>query len=70
MLQFFHYFSRIVDVLGDTDRDVEKADLSQLVYLEAVLKESMRIYTIVPVLARRLDRNVQLSNTSIMLYVV
>ncbi|XP_028158646.1 cytochrome P450 4V2-like [Ostrinia furnacalis] len=53
---------KLKDVFGDSDRDVEKHDLSQLVYLEAVLKESMRMYTIVPVLARRLDRNVQLKN--------
>ncbi|XP_063834694.1 cytochrome P450 4C1-like [Ostrinia nubilalis] len=49
-------------VLGDSDRDVEKHDLSQLVYLEAVLKESLRLYPIVPVLGRRLDKNVQLKN--------
>ena len=35
--------------------------MSKLVYLEAVLKESMRIFTIVPVLARKLDRDVKLS---------
>jgi hypothetical protein len=60
--EFNFLFRRIRDVFGDSDRDVEKQDLSQLVYLEAVLKESMRMYTIVPVVARRLDRNVQLSN--------
>ncbi|XP_028162205.1 cytochrome P450 4C1-like [Ostrinia furnacalis] len=49
-------------VLGDSDRDVEKHDLSQLVYLEAVLKESLRLYPIGPVLGRRLDKNVQLKN--------
>lgn len=43
------------------DRDVEKTDLSKMVYLEAVLKESMRVFTIVPVLARKLDRDVKLS---------
>ncbi|KAL4708511.1 hypothetical protein ACJJTC_014119 [Scirpophaga incertulas] len=53
-------YQEILDVFGDSDRDVEKADISRLVYLEAVLKESMRIYTIVPVVARRLDRNLQL----------
>ncbi|XP_063834567.1 cytochrome P450 4C1-like [Ostrinia nubilalis] len=50
------------EVFGDSDRDVEKHDLSQLVYLEAVLKESLRLYPIAPVLARRLDKNVQLKN--------
>ncbi|CAD0205609.1 unnamed protein product [Chrysodeixis includens] len=55
-------FAEIQDVLGDGDRDVEKTDLSKLVYLEAVLKESMRVFTIVPVLARKLDRDVKLKN--------
>lgn len=58
---FFTYnHFRVQEVLGG-DRDVEKTDLSQLVYLEAVLKESMRVFTIVPVLARKLDRDVKLS---------
>ncbi|CAG9794826.1 unnamed protein product, partial [Diatraea saccharalis] len=54
-------FRRIEEVFGGSDRDVEKQDISKLVYLEAVLKESIRMYTIVPVLARKLDRNVSLS---------
>uniref|UniRef100_A0A2A4JSD1 Cytochrome P450 n=1 Tax=Heliothis virescens TaxID=7102 RepID=A0A2A4JSD1_HELVI len=55
-------FAEVREVLGDGDRDVEKADLSKLVYLEAVLKESMRVFTIVPVLARKLDKDVKLKN--------
>ncbi|CAH0597834.1 unnamed protein product [Chrysodeixis includens] len=55
-------FTEIQEVLGDGDRDVEKADLSKLVYLEAVLKESMRMFTITPVLARKLDKDVKLRN--------
>ncbi|XP_022123240.2 cytochrome P450 4C1-like [Pieris rapae] len=50
----------IKDVFGDDDRDVTKHDLSQLIYLEAVIKESMRIYPIVPVTARVLDRDLKL----------
>ncbi|XP_013185000.2 cytochrome P450 4C1 [Amyelois transitella] len=55
-------FEELHDVFGNSDRDVEKHDLSKLVYLEAVLKESMRLYTIVPVVARRLNCNVKLKN--------
>ncbi|CAH0697237.1 unnamed protein product [Spodoptera exigua] len=54
-------YAEVQEVLGG-DRDVEKTDLSQMVYLEAVLKESMRVFTIVPVLARKLDRDVKLKN--------
>ncbi|CAD0205623.1 unnamed protein product [Chrysodeixis includens] len=58
-------FAEIQEVLGDGDRDVEKPDLSKLVYLEAVLKESMRMFTIVPVIARKLDRDVKLKNCTL-----
>ncbi|KAG6449926.1 hypothetical protein O3G_MSEX006291, partial [Manduca sexta] len=55
----------VYDVIGDSDRDIEKQDLSQLVYLEAVLKESMRVYTIVPIIARKLDKNVKLKRCTL-----
>ncbi|XP_064074814.1 cytochrome P450 4C1-like [Vanessa tameamea] len=58
-------FEELHDVFGDDDRDVTKYDLSQLCYLEAVLKETMRIYPIVPVIARRLDRDVKLRNCTL-----
>ncbi|CAD0205620.1 unnamed protein product [Chrysodeixis includens] len=58
-------FSEIQEVLGDGDRDVEKADLSKLVYLEAVLKESMRMFSIAPVVVRGLDRDVKLRNCTL-----
>ncbi|XP_045780382.1 cytochrome P450 4C1-like [Maniola jurtina] len=58
-------FEELHVVFGDDDRDVTKQDLSQLVYLEAVLKETMRYYPIVPVTARRLDRDVKLRNCTL-----
>ncbi|XP_026734414.1 cytochrome P450 4C1-like [Trichoplusia ni] len=53
--------TEIQEVLGNLDRDVKKTDLSKLIYAEAVLKESMRLYTIAPVLARKVDKDVKLS---------
>ncbi|CAH0597833.1 unnamed protein product [Chrysodeixis includens] len=58
-------FAEIRKVLGDGDRDVEKADLSKLVYLEAVLKESMRMFTTAPAVARKLDKDVKLKNCTL-----
>ncbi|CAH2236846.1 jg12307 [Pararge aegeria aegeria] len=52
-------------IFGDSNRDVTRADLSQLVYLEAVINESMRIYPIMPISTRRLDRDVQLKNCTL-----
>lgn len=48
-------------MFGDSDREVEKFDLTSLVYLEAVIKESMRILPIAPIMARNVDRNLKLS---------
>ncbi|XP_069363041.1 cytochrome P450 4V2-like [Maniola hyperantus] len=55
-------FEELHSVFGDEDRDITKQDLSQLVYLEAVIKESMRIYPTVPLITRHLDQDVKLKN--------
>ncbi|KAJ8715363.1 hypothetical protein PYW07_009845 [Mythimna separata] len=59
-------FSEIQEVLGG-DRDVDKMDLSRLQYLEAVVKESLRLFTVVPQIARKLERDVKLSKTFAMM---
>ncbi|KAJ8715365.1 hypothetical protein PYW07_009847 [Mythimna separata] len=58
-------FSEIQEVLGE-DKDVDKMDLSKLQYLEAVVKESLRIFTVAPAIARRLERDVQLKNYTLL----
>ncbi|KAJ8715374.1 hypothetical protein PYW07_009856 [Mythimna separata] len=57
-------FAEIQEVLGG-NRDVKKEHLTRLVYLEAVLKESMRFFTIVPVIARRLKEDIKLKNCTL-----
>ncbi|KAJ8709483.1 hypothetical protein PYW08_009487 [Mythimna loreyi] len=57
-------FSEIQEVLGE-DRDVEKMDLSKLTYLEAVLKESLRVITVTPLIARKLERDIKLKNYTV-----
>lgn len=51
---------RFIQVLGE-DRDVEKFDLKNLVYTKAVIKESLRVMPVVPVIARYVDKEVKLS---------
>lgn len=50
------------NIFGDSDRDVEKNDLGQMTYLEAVIKETMRYYVTAPFVARYIDKEVKLSN--------
>ncbi|XP_052744944.1 cytochrome P450 4V2 [Bicyclus anynana] len=52
-------------VFGDEDRDVTKQDLSKLVYIDAVFKETMRFYPVVPVVARHLDKDIILRNCTL-----
>ncbi|KAJ8715362.1 hypothetical protein PYW07_009844 [Mythimna separata] len=59
-------FSEIQEVLGG-NKDVEKMDLSRLQYLEAVVKESLRLFTVVPQIARKLEKDVKLSKTYAMM---
>ncbi|XP_069363043.1 cytochrome P450 4V2-like [Maniola hyperantus] len=58
-------FEELHDVFGDEDREVTKQDLLRLVYLEAVLKESIRIYPIAPFIIRYLDQDVKLRNCTL-----
>ncbi|XP_062532222.1 cytochrome P450 4C1-like isoform X1 [Bombyx mori] len=55
-------YNEVRRVLGDAERDVTKEDYLRLEYLEAVLKESMRMYPVAPVIARYSDAEVKLKN--------
>lgn len=48
-----------MDVLGP-DRTIESTDLGKLVYLERVIKETMRFFPAGPIIARAVTGDIQL----------
>ncbi|XP_053602912.1 uncharacterized protein LOC128670917 [Plodia interpunctella] len=53
-------YQEIEEVIGNTERSIESNDLPKLKYLEAVVKESLRLYPPVPVVVRKVDKNITL----------
>ncbi|XP_048486403.1 cytochrome P450 4C1 isoform X1 [Plutella xylostella] len=58
-------YEEIQSVFDCTDRDVTKYDLPRLVYLEAVIKEVMRLYPVASIIARDADKDVNIDNHTI-----
>ncbi|KAJ8709485.1 hypothetical protein PYW08_009489 [Mythimna loreyi] len=57
-------YQEIIQVLGE-DGQLSKENLSQLVYLEAVIKEAIRLYPIGPIVARDTTSDTKLRNVMI-----
>nr|QEL53093.1 cytochrome P450 CYP141 [Mythimna separata] len=58
-------YNELQEVSKHEDDDFTDQDLHKLVYLEAVIKESMRVYPVVPFIARKVDRDVNLKNCTL-----
>lgn len=60
LINSYFALSRIKEIF-ETDRDVEKEDFNKLIYTEAVIKESLRVFTTGPVTLRHVEKDVKLS---------
>ncbi|XP_047036365.1 cytochrome P450 4V2-like [Helicoverpa zea] len=58
-------YEELISVLGSEDRDVTRDDLPDFVYLEAIVKEALRLYPPVPTIARNITSDVQIREYSL-----
>lgn len=59
-------YKEIYSIFGDSDREATFADTMEMKYLERVIMESLRLYPPVPIIARKLNQDVQLASENIM----
>ncbi|KAL4708377.1 hypothetical protein ACJJTC_019613 [Scirpophaga incertulas] len=53
-------YQEIQDIFGDSDRSVDKDDLTRMKYLERVIKETLRLFPPVPFIIRKVEEDVTL----------
>ncbi|CAH2108029.1 unnamed protein product [Euphydryas editha] len=58
-------YDEICQVLGDSDRSPTTDDLSEMKYLECCMKESLRLYPSVPLIARHLREEIVLGDYTV-----
>ncbi|XP_068617671.1 cytochrome P450 4c3-like [Battus philenor] len=52
-------------IFGKSKRGATKEDICKMHYLERTIKESMRLYSVVPIVARNIDKNLYLPNCGV-----
>ncbi|XP_022166734.1 cytochrome P450 4C1-like isoform X2 [Myzus persicae] len=60
-------YDEIYDVLGDGDQTITIEDSSKLLYLEQVLKETLRLFPVLPLIVREVQDDVKIISNNIVL---
>ncbi|XP_016664232.1 cytochrome P450 4g15 [Acyrthosiphon pisum] len=60
-------YDEIYDVLGDGDQTITIEDTSKLLYLDQVLKETLRLFPVIPLILRKLQGDVKIISNNIVL---
>lgn len=69
-------YDELYEIFGDSDRPATFADTLRMKYLERVILESLRMYPPVPIIARKLNRDVKIgksnnsTNSKIIVYLI
>ncbi|CAA9997974.1 unnamed protein product [Nesidiocoris tenuis] len=54
-------YEELYEIFGEDDREVMMEDLQKMIYLEKIIKETLRILPIVPVIMRQLSQDLHLA---------
>ncbi|KAI5642131.1 cytochrome p450 domain-containing protein [Phthorimaea operculella] len=58
-------FQELRTIFGDSKRAPNRDDLNKMDYLERVIKETMRLYMVVPIIGRKTDKELKLSTCTV-----